>query len=171
MAKADWTITGSGGVGVVDYGGSMRCQLTTSKLMLWNGRNNLTDSEIIAEIRMGNNSNTRGGLILRSNELASDCYRLRIYGARIYYIDKIVSGILTSLSSVSSAQPWNIFVKTRFRVDGHQLSVEEYTGGQWNLIDVVEDTEKSHASGYAGLVGISVTGYSLMFDNVEISEK
>lgn len=172
MALVDWNITGSGGQAVIDYAGSMRCQLSGQKLMLWNGRDNLANSEIVALIRMGVDTNTRGGLVLRSNLSANSCYRLRIYGKRVYYLQKIVDGVVTTLAAIGSAQPYNIFVKTRFRVDGYQLSVEEWVDGAWQLVSVVEDTGQSLATGYAGLYGESAnTGYSWMSDDVEIAER
>jgi len=171
MAKTDWYITGAGGQAVIEQGGSKRCQLSGSKLMLWNGRNNLVNSEVIALILMGVDTNTRGGLVLRSDLSANNCYRLRIFGQRTYYVQKVVGGIVTTLSTISSLQPYNIFVKTRFRVDGYQLSVEEYISGAWALVTVIIDTEQSILLGYAGLYGESVnTSYSLLFDDVQISE-
>ena len=172
MALVDWNITGSGGQAVIDYAGSMRCQLSGHKLMLWNGRDDLANSEIIALIRMGVDSNTRGGMVLRSNLSAISCYRLRIYGKRTYYIQKVVDGVVTTLAVVGSAQPYNVFAKTRFRVDGYQLSVEDWVDGAWQLVLVVEDTGQSLATGYAGVYGESATtGYYLIFDDVEIAER
>lgn len=171
MGLADWNITGSGGQAVIDYGGSMRCQLSGHKLMLWNGRDNLANSEVIALIRMGVDTNTRGGLILRSNLSANSCYRLRIYGKRVYYIQKIVDGVVTTLAAVGSMQPYNVFTKTRFRVDGYQLSVEEWIDGAWQLVSVAEDTGQSLATGYAGIYAEGVSTYATMFDDVEIAER
>jgi len=171
MAKTDWYITGAGGQAVIDQGGSKRCQLSGSKLMLWNGRNNLANSEVIASILMAGDTNTRGGLVLRSDLSNNNCYRLRIFGQRTYYVQKVVAGVVTTLSTAYSLQPYNIFVKTRFRVDGYQLSVEEYISGVWTLVTVIVDTEQSILLGYAGLYGESVnTGYFLFFDDVQISE-
>lgn len=171
MAKTDWYITGAGGQAVIDQGGSKRCQLSGSKLMLWNGRNNLVNSEVIASILMAVDTNTRGGLVLRSDLSANNCYRLRIFGPRTYYVQKVVGGVVTTLSTAYSSQPYNIFVKTRFRIDGYQLSIEEYIAGVWTLVSVIVDTEQSIALGYAGFYGESVnTGYSLLFDDVQISE-
>jgi len=171
--KIDWNITQLGGQAVVDEGGSKRCRLSGSKLMLWNGRNNLINSEIIASILLGSDTNTRGGLVLRSDSNSNNCYRLRIYGGgRSYYIQKIVNGIVTTLATAYSTQPYNAYVKTRFRVDGYQLSVEEYLSGVWTLIAVIADNEQSIASGYSGLYGESInTNYFITFDNIEISER
>jgi len=172
MAKLDWNISGAGGQAVVDEGGSKRCRLSGYKLMLWNARNNLVNSEVVAYVLMAVDTNTRGGLVLRSDATANSCYRLRVFGPRTYYIQKVVNGTVTTLSTTVSSQPYNIYVKTRFRIDGYQLSIEEYTGGAWVQVAVIIDTEQSLASGYAGLYGESVnTGYFVTFDNIEISER
>jgi len=173
MAKIDWNITGIGGQAVVEDVGSMRCRLSGQKLMLWNGNNALTDSEVVAEYKLSSNStNTSGGLLLRSTSTGLNCYRLRTTSDRTHYIDKLVGGVVTVLGSVVSSQPWNQYIKTRFRIDGFQISIEEYFGGVWNLVSSAEDNEHTHASGYAGIFGSSVnTSYSMLFDNVEISQK
>lgn len=174
MAKSDWSITGSGGLAIVDDGGSKRCQLSGIKLMLWNGRNDLIDSEVDCDFRVGSDgsSNNRGGMVLRSDITQNNCYRLDIYGGRTYYIRKIVDGIVTTLATISSTQPWNIYLKTRFRIDAWQLSVEEYISGIWQLVQMVEETSHARPSGYAGLHGFNYsTSQSVLFDNVKISEK
>jgi len=170
--KTDWNITGTGGQAVVDEGGSKRCRLSGAKLMLWNGRNDLANSEIIASILMGGDTNTRGGMVLRSDLTAANCYRLRIYGPRTYYVERIANGAATVLATVVSTQPYSSYVKTRFRVDGYQLSVEEWISGAWNLVSVIADTDMSWDDGYAGLIGFSATtSYYITFDNVTISER
>ena len=174
MAKTDWDISGTGGQSVIDMDGSMRCQLTQQKLMLWNGNTGLTDSEVICELRAGYNNHlyNKGGMVLRCDPTAQNCYKLQVQGPRTYYIYKIVSGVVTTLGNIISSQAWNLWIKTRFRVDGHQLSVEEYTGGQWNLILTIDDSSQAHASGAAGLFGNSYNSvYYWLFDNVEIGEK
>lgn len=172
MALADWNITGPGAVAVIDYAGSMRCQLTHIKLMLWNGRDNLANSEVVAEIRTGIDTNTRGGLVLRSNLSAYSCYRLRIFGKRTYYIQKVVDGVVTTLATVGSTLPYHVFAKTRFRVDGYQLSVEEWIDGAWQLLSAVTDTGQSLATGYAGIyTEMAIVTYAIIFDNVEIAER
>jgi len=172
MSKSDWDITGDGGIGIVEVGGSKRCRLTYRKLMLWNGNSGLTDHEVIVEIQMGSSTNTRGGIVLRSNESGTTAYRLRMYGPRTYYIQKVVDGAVTVLAIVGSSRAWNEFVKTRFKVDGFQLSVEEWDEGEWKLIASVEDTSQAVISGAAGLYGESVNSdYYVTFDNVEIKEK
>ena len=176
MSKSDWIITGAGGIAIIEEGGSKRCCLSASKLMLWNGCSNYTDSEVIADISMGVNTNYRGGLVLRSNEAGSTMYRLRAYGrnstSRTYYIDKLVNGVNTILGSVISIQPYNVFVKTRFRVDEFQLSIEEWVDGAWKLMTMVEDTSQAILSGYCGLIGMSAnSSYYITFDNIEINKK
>jgi hypothetical protein len=173
MAIGDWDISGDGGQSVFDEGGSMRCKLTGVKLMLWNGRDDLGDSEVVADIKMSStNTNCRGGLILRSNASGLTAYKMENYGNRDYYIRKVVNGVVTTLGIANSDQAYNIFVKTRFRIDGYQLSIEEWIDGDWELLSVVEDTSQAIDQGYAGLFGSSVnTGYFITFDNVEISEK
>ena len=146
MGLTDWIITGAGGQAIIDVGGSKRCRLSGVKEMLWHGNSALANSEIIADIYMGVSFDTRGGLVLRSNSSLLTCYKLLIYGARTYYVTKIVSGLATVLTTVSSGRPWNEYTKTRFRVDGYQLSVEEYYSGVWNLVTTIIDTEFSIAS-------------------------
>lgn len=172
--KSNWNISGTGGCAVIDDGGSKRCQLSGIKLLLWNARSNLQDVEVKADFRvwLDNSTNNRGGMVLRSDALGNNCYRLLVYGPRTYYIQKVVNGIATTLAQVASTQAYNIYVKTRFRIDGYQLSVEEYTGGQWNLVLMAQDSEQTFQSGYAGIHGQNVnSSYSVVFDNVEISEK
>jgi hypothetical protein len=172
MSTIDWYITGAGGEAIVNEGGSNRCRLSGSKQMLWNGRANLINSEIIASVLMGSTSNTRGGLLLRSDLSGNNCYRLRIFGERTYYIQKVVSGVITTLATAYSTQPYNVYVKTRFRVDGWQLSIEEWIGGVWVQVTVIIDNEQSVATGYAGLYGESVnTSYYITFDDTTISER
>jgi len=175
MVKSDWDITGTGGISIIEEGGSKRCRLSYQKLMLWNGCSTCTDYEVIADINVPGTTNYRGGLVLRSNAAGTTMYRLRIYGrntaSRTYYIDKLVNGVNTTLGSVISIQP-DVFVKTRFRVDGFQLSVEEWVDGVWKLITMVEDTSQAIVSGYCGLIGMSATSsYYITFDNIEINKK
>jgi hypothetical protein len=171
MSTTDWYITGAGGQGIVNESGSKRCRLSGSKQMLWNGRDNLVNSEIIALVLMGVDTNTRGGLLLRSDLSGNNCYRLRIFGTRTYYIQKVVNGIVTTLATAYSTQPYNIYVKTRFRIDGWQLSAEEWIGGEWVQVIVIIDNEQSMTTGYTGVYGESVnTSYYITFDDVAISE-
>ncbi len=173
MGRSDWDITGVGGCSVLEETGSKRCQITGEKLMLWNGNSSLTDSEVVFDFKVyGSNTNTRTGAVLRCQGTLNDCYKLLTYGPRTYYIVRVVDGVSTTLTVIASSQPYNIYVKTRFRIDGYQLSVEEYISGEWNLIAVVEDTAQAFASGYAGLFGQSITtGYYSLFDNVDIRQK
>ena len=175
MGKSDWDITGDGGISIIEEGGSKRCRLTHTKLMLWNGNSACADFEIIADVNVPGTTNYRGGLVLRANATGTTMYRLRIYGrntvSRTYYIDKLVNGVNTTLGSVISTQP-DIYVKTRFRVDGFQLSVEEWIDGAWEVITMVEDTSQAILSGYCGLIGMSAnSSYYITFDNVEINKK
>jgi len=175
MAKSDWDISGIGGISIIDEGGSKRCRLSYTKLMLWNECSTCTDYEVVADIKIGVNTNYRGGLVLRSDVAGATVYRLRIYGAssyRTYYIDKLVNGVNTILGQVTSSHPNNTFVRTRFRVDGFQLSVEEWIDGAWELIVMAEDTSQAIISGYCGLIGMSATSsYYITFDNIEINKK
>jgi hypothetical protein len=172
MARTDWNITQSGGQAIVDEGGSKRCRLSGTKLMLWNGRSDLSNCEIVASILMAGDTNTRGGLVLRCDPSENNCYRLRIYGPRSYYLQKIVTGVVTTLATAYSTQAYNTYVKTRFRVDGYQISLQEYLGGQWSLISVIADTEQSLVQGYAGLYGESAsTNYFVTFDDITISDR
>lgn len=171
MAKINWDITGTGGQAVIDEGGSKRCQLVGQKQMLWNGRNNLANSEIISDVKLG--SSGIGGLTIRSDASGLNCYRVRIaYGTtRVYYVEKVVAGVATSLAAIASTQSYNIYVKTRFRIDGWQLSLEEWTGSAWLVVITVEETSHQFSSGYAGLLGQSSSIYVALFDNVSISER
>ena len=173
MAKADWNITGDGGITIIEETGSKRCMLSGTKQMLWKERNNLTDAEVIANIKFNlGSTNERGGLLLRSNSAISRCYRLFIYGNRTYYIQRIVDGVVTTLGQADSSQAYNIYVKIRFRIDGYQLSVEEYINGEWTLIAMAQDTNQSFTEGYCGIFGASVnSSYSIIFDDIEIGEK
>jgi len=176
MSKSDWDITGVGGIVIIDTGGSRRCRLSHIKLMLWNGNFNLTDCEIVTDVNVGSDSNYRGALLLRCNADCTTAYRLRIYGYnttnRTYYIDKIVNGVNTILGTIRSNQPSSAYVKTRFKVDGFQLSCEEWVDGAWKLIIMAEDTSQSIQSGYCGLQGLSVnSSYYITFDNIEINKK
>jgi len=175
MGKTDWNITGDGGISVIEEGGSKRCRLSASKLMLWNENSTCTDFEVVADIKLGANTNYCGGITLRANAAGTTMYRLRIYGrdtaSRTYYIDKVVDGVNTNLSTIISVQP-SIYVKTRFRVDGFQLSVEEWIDGAWEVVAMVEDTSQAILSGYCGLFGMSGnSSYYITFDNIEINKK
>jgi hypothetical protein len=176
MSKIDFTITGAGGLSIVDDGGSKRCRLSYSKLMLWNGNPALGDCECVVEVQnSAANSNSGGGVILRSNSTAQTCYRLLIYGGgtgKAYYIQKAINGQYATLGTFISTRTWNDYTKIRFRVDGFQLSVEEYINGNWVMAFMVEDTSHAIISGSVGLFGESTnSGYSISFDNMEINTK
>ncbi len=178
MAKTDWIISGAGGQAVIEIDGSKRCQLSGTKNMLWNGNSSLADGEVIATIKPYLNENSGrqvGGMLLRCDENILNYYALYTYGYtsyRKYRVYRIVNGVGTLLAQINSNQGYSIYVKTRFRVDGWQVSVEEYVGGAWELITTIEDTDHSLINGYAGLCGRNYsTSYSFLFDDVEISEK
>jgi hypothetical protein len=172
MAKSDWTITGNGGLSIIEDGGSKRCRLSYTKLMLWNGNDSLGDCEIISDVQVGSNGNSSGGIVLRSNSTATTCYKFLIVGTRTYYIQKVVNGTTTTLGTAVSDRPWNEYTKTRFRIDGWQLSIEEYINGEWQLVSMVEDTSHAVISGSAGLFGSSInSGCYITFDNLEINIK
>lgn len=176
MSKSDWDITGNGGISIIEESGSKRCRLMYTKLMLWNGCSTCDDYEVIADINILNTTNYCGGLVLRSNAAGTTMYRLRLCGrnttSRTYYIDKVVNGVVTTLATVISSQPYNVFIRTRFRIDGFQLSVEEWINGEWVLITMAEDTSQAINIGYCGLIGMSVnSSYYITFDNVEINKK
>lgn len=175
MVKTDWIIDGPGGAAVVDFQGSMRLQIEKTKYLLWKGRSDLANSEVIAEVRLQNTHHyCRCAMILRSDLSHNNYYRLRIYGAtgRLYYVDKIVSGITTQIGYVYSSTSYSQFTKTRFRIDDWQISVEEYVSGAWVPKITIEETSHALAQGYAGIGGLSqTTGYHPYFDNVEIAER
>ena len=177
MAKSDWIIGGAGGQSVITIDGSQRLQLSGSKYMLWSGRNDLVNSEVIALVKPYTNENSgrqKGGGLLRCDAPISNYYQALAYAYtsyRLYYIHRVVNGVSTLLSQVKSYQGYNIYVKTRFRVDGWQLSIDEYSSGEWHLITTIEDTDHSIASGYAGLVSSNYNGgYSFIYDDVQIGE-
>jgi hypothetical protein len=172
VAKSDWNITGSGGYIITEDGGSKRCQITTDKLLLWNGRSDLANCEIVYDFRTNSTStNCRGGAVLRSDGTLNNCYRIHTYGPRNHYLQKVVNGVVTTLGTVSSPRDYDIYVKTRFRIDGYQLSIEEYVNGNWTLLGSLDDTSQALSSGSAGIFGAGVGGYVVYFDNIEIRER
>lgn len=172
--KSQWLIQGTGGQSVVDEGGSKRCQLTLTKWMLWNERNNLLNSEIIGLIKLGQNSNNvLGGFLLRCDSSCNNAYYLRITSngsVKVYYLYRIVNGTWTMLTSSNSSEIATVYTKVRFRVDGNQISIEEWVMGAWQLIQLVTDGYVT-AAGYAGLRGDSGAGYTVLFDDISIEEK
>ena len=177
MAKSNWIISGSGGQAVIDVDGSKRCQLSGTKQMLWNGRDDLINSEVIVTLKpdISQNGYQKGGVLLRCDSSILNYYRISAVcypNYRTYYIYRVINGVSTVLTTVISYQAYNIYVKTRIRIDDWQISIEEYIGGSWNLITTVEDTDHSLTSGYAGLQGHSYnSSYSMLFDDVEILER
>jgi hypothetical protein len=173
MAKSNWDISGSGGLGTVEDAGSKRLQLHATKLVLYNGKINFLNSEIIVEIKLGfASTNCNGGVIFRSDATSNNGYYIGVRGGtvRSYIVYRIVSGTYTQISIVDSTQSWNTYLKTRFRIDGSQISAEEYISGVWVLILAIDDTFITN-TGYTGLKNIGVAGCWINFDNVEIGEK
>jgi hypothetical protein len=177
MAKSDWIIGGAGGQSVITIDGSHRLQLSGFKHMLWNGRDDLANSEVIALIKPYANENSgrqKGGGLLRCDASILNYYQVicaAYTSYRLYRIYRIVNGVSTLLSQVTSYQGYNIYVKTRFRIDGWQISIDEYSGGEWHLITTIEDTDHSIVSGYAGLIATNYNGnYSFIYDDVQIGE-
>jgi hypothetical protein len=174
--KIDWLITGSGGQAVVDEGGSKRCQLTASKLMLWTTRNNLINADIVGLIKLVQVSgNIYSGFVLRCDNTCNNAYYCRITctsSYKVYQLYRIVNGVYTLLATVNSADSPSVYTKVRFRVDGNQISIEEYNAGtgNYNLIQLVTDTYIT-VGGYAGLKSDSVSGYSMLYDDIIISER
>lgn len=167
--RADWNITGSGECAILSESGSMRCRLTNAVLMLWNGNNNLANSEIVADLKLtANSSSPIGCFILRSDENGSNCYRMRQNGVRTVSIERVVNGVATVLGSTTSTQQGTTWVRTRFRVDQFQLSVEEYLSGSWVLLLFVTDTQQSRSAGYSGISSLSTSGFGAWFDNISI---
>lgn len=172
MAKINWDISGEGGFAIVSMGGSARCQLVGVKTLLYNGRTDFGNCEVVGEYRQqSSSSNCRGMLVLRSDADMSNCYRLVIFGPRLYYVQKAVDGTVTTLATLNSTQSWDIYLPTRFRADGFQLSVDEYAGGEWVNVITVLDNESSHIAGRVGIGGVSVAGYHGLFDNVTLGER
>ena len=173
MSKSDWEISGTGGLSIVNDDGSKRWRLAGKKQMLWNEESVGTDYEVVADIQMANSFYAQGGLLLRSNLSGESGYRLLIHGNGLYYyIQKMESGNATTLGQLERTRDPNAYIKTRFRIDGWQLSVEEYINSEWVLLMVVDDTSESFACGYFGLYGNSIDSrFNITFDNVEINKK
>lgn len=175
MAKSDFDIFGAGGLAVIEDGGSYRLQLMGIKYCLYNGRSDFVNSEVIFDLKLyAQSANCRAGAVLRSDATADDCYRLdcRAYNPRLYYVWRVNNGVPTQLAFAYGNHIYNIYEKTRFRIDDWQLSVEEWINGAWELVLAIEDTSHAHAQGYAGLAGLSATPtYWGQFDNLEIGER
>lgn len=180
MAKTDWDfiIDGTGSWAVINADGSMKLQFIYSKVYaLWNGRNNLANSEVIAELKF-NNTDTfcRGGLVLRNDGTKNNMYILCVYyqssTKRRFYLYRVVSNVWTLIADVKfSVSPFS-YIPTRFRIDGWQLSCHVYHTAAWHEVFVKDDDLQSHSQGYAGVVGLSiVASHSVNFDNVEIRER
>ena len=173
MAKSNWDISGVGGQGVIIESGSKRCELSGKKLMLYNGTPSLVNCELIADIKLyGTAGYNEGGIILRSDGTENNGYRFRRAYNNKCYLEKIVSGVVTQLAYVTTDFAWTEWVRTRVRIDGWQISVDEWIDGEWSQLMLVEETTHQHVSGYIGLIGTN-TNYigSILYDNVDISEK
>ena len=181
MAKTDWdfVIDGIGSWAIVSEGGSMRLQFIYNKVFaLWNGRNDLANSEIIAELRFNNVSTLcRGGFILRSDGTKNNMYLLYIYydtsDKRRFNLYRVVDNVWTILVDIKvSSIPPASYIPTRFRIDGWQLSCHVYYEAEWHEVFFKDDELQSHSQGYAGMAGFSTyASYRASFDNVEIRER
>lgn len=174
MAKTDWDIGGDGGQSIAAVGESLCCELSGIKWILWNGNSGLTDAEIIADIRLyGTNGYNQGGLLLRSGaDPTWNCYRFRRKYKNLCYIDVIVNGVVTQLAYATTNFTYDQWIRTRFRMDGWQISVDEWYASAWQQLMLIEETGNHHLSGYVGLMGTNThTVGSVLFDNVEIAEK
>lgn len=181
MAKTDWNfvIDGTGSWAIVSAGGSMRLQLTYQKVYaLWNGRNDLANSEIIAEMRFNDAiSYCRGGLILRNDGTKNNMYLLYVYyntsTTRRFNLYRVVDNVWTLITDIiAPSVPPTSYIPTRFRIDGWQLSCHVYYGAEWHEVFFKDDEQQSHSQGYAGMAGLSTySGQSVNFDNVEIRER
>jgi len=177
MAKTNWNISGIGGQAVIIESGSKRCELSGTKLMLYNGASSLTNCQLIADIKLyGAAGYNQGGIIFRSNAAGTNGYAfIRSYIGGIgknCYVYKIVDGVWTQIAFATTTFAYTDWVRTRVRMDGWQISVDEWISGAWSQLKLIEETTHQHASGYIGLIGTStnVVG-SILFDNVDIGEK
>ena len=178
MAKNNWDISGDGGQSVVIESGSKRCELDGKKLMLYNGASSLADCELTTDIKLyGTAGYCQGGVILRADAEGNNGYVFeRSYvgtgGGKSYLIWKIVNGVWTQLSYILTDFTWATWVRTRVRIDGWQISVDEWVSGEWSQIMLLEETSHQHTSGYIGLIGTSTNAIgSILYDNVDIGEK
>lgn len=172
MALSDWDISGDGGQAIVDDGGSMRCQLTGSKLMLWNGQDSLVNTQITAEIKNVAAGGQLSGLVLRCDDTSDNCYfdRITVVSSKKYhYVYRIVSGVATLIAQSASTESYSVYTKTRFSINGSQVSVEEWLAGDWSVLISVTDSVLE-TPGYAGLKSQNTAGYSTLFDNIIIAE-
>lgn len=173
MGKLDWDISGPDYYLIKKIEDSWRCVIYGKMLFLWNGRNDLRDSQIILERKhSASRRESAGGMVLRANASGDTAYRFRMCGDRRCYIEKVVNGVVTTLNYEETEQPWDEYVKYRFRVDGFQLSVHEWVSGEWQLLMFVDDLTQAITQGYAGFFGDNDnTSYRMYFDNVEIRER
>lgn len=168
--RTDWSLIGTGTLSIVTDAGSKRASLNGLLTCLWNGNPLLTDSYIIGDLKFGSNASPslNGGFILHANSTAASCYRLYITALRNYVVQKVINGNAQNLVTFQSSQAYNDYIKTRFKIIGHQITVEEYVAGQWNLVCAAIDNDTQLASGYAGFFDSGYAGYNILFDNIEI---
>lgn len=180
MSKSNWDISGDGGQAVIIESGSKRCELSGYKLCLYNGSSSLTNCQLIADIKLyGTNGYNQGGIILRSDGTRNNGYVFhRDYvgsghgnGTRCR-IFKAVNGVWTQIAITYTSFTYYTWVRTRVRVDGWQISVDEWIDGAWSQLILVDETSHQFTSGFIGLIGNSsnVVG-SILYDNVDIGEK
>lgn len=173
MAKSNWNISGSGDQSVIIESGSKRCELFGEKLCLYNGASSLANCQLIADIKLyGTNGYNQGGIILRSDGTKNNAYVFVRKYNNAYYLYKIVNGVWTQMAYAPSTFAYNIWVRTRVRIDGWQISVDEWIEGAWSQIMLINEPSHQHVSGFIGLIGTNtnVIG-SILFDNIDIEEK
>lgn len=174
--RSDWNILGNGLVTIINDGVSYRCQISNNTTMLWNGNQQLTNCEIISDVKMidfvANRSN--GGLILRSDagSVLSNCYWLFITSPNKYTLYRTVSAQATLLATYNSLIDYNVFRTIRFRIDGFTISVDEYINGSWVNRILVVDNVQTLTAGRAGVCGWSGSAsYNILFDNININQR
>ena len=182
MGLSDWNISGDGGQSIVNVDDSMRCILTYKKLMLYNGRSDLNDSEVTFSIKgytiHPGFYRAIGGSVLRMDSDGLNGYKI-VVGIRfsspnrMYSVYRVVNGVATLLNQIPSLSAYNEYIKTRIRIDGWKISIHEWdtVTSLWKLIALEEDDLHSFSSGYAGIIGDSLATYSVSFNNIEIKEK
>lgn len=180
MAKINWDISGTGGQAVIIESSSKRCELSGNKLCLYNGASSLANCQLIADIKLyGTAGYNGGGIILRSDGTRNNGYAFvrRYYGGdhgsgTACNIYKIVNGVWTQIAIAYTTFSWVTWIRTRVRIDGWQISVDEWIEGAWSQLMLVDETSHQHASGFIGLIGTStnVVG-SILYDNVDIGVK
>ena len=146
--------------------------------MLYNGATSLIDCELIVDIKLyGTPGYCQGGVIFRSNAEGTNGYafirsHVGVGGGKACYVYKIVDNVWTQLTYVTTTFTWDVWVRTRVRMDGWQISIDEWIDGAWSQLKLIEETTHQHALGYIGLIGTSTNAIgSILFDNVDIGVK